>query len=559
MNTAPFFNLIDKPWLPVLGASTGMRLVSLRQAYHEADKIQDIVGDLPTQSVALLRLLLAVLHRAVQGPNDLNEWQEVRFDWSAALEDIDAYLDDCHDRFWLQHPIQPFMQVPDLRTAKNEKFGLSRIVCDGPGTSTFMTTRLAGNLESAPWPEAARWLIHAHAYDVSGIHSGAVGDPRVKNGKGYGIGTGWAGQLGVVHLIGQNLRETLLLNLIAPKVAGLEIDVDGDLPVWERPPLTALPEGWHAADGVDQPYRTPTGLVDLYTWQTRRIRLFGSLEQATGVINAQGDRATPQNRHRLEPMSAWRYSEPQTKALGHDTYMPLRHQPERAFWRGLGALLPSTTSAASSNSPKRRLPPALAEWVSYLRGEEGIKGCMLRWRAVGIEYGTQDAIYTEVWADDLTLPSSLFGDVSLADLTEKAVDSTQLAVLALGNLAQNVTLAAGGSTESDGPKQQAQARAYAELDQRFCKWVQTLDDNAQEAECRQAWHREVWKLLNGLANEIVDSAGEAALIGRHTGGQFRDAGLALRWFHKKLREALPHAFDNEDAAEQPNTEGAIDE
>ena len=59
------------------------------------------------------------------------------------------------------------------------------------------------------------------------------------------------------------------------------------------------------------------------------------------------------------------------------------------------------------------------------------------------------------------------------------------------------------------------------------------------------WQRTVWDLMTRRADEIVDTAGPAALKGRTFGGQLRDAGLALHWFRKKLREVLPHAFHDD--------------
>ncbi|NYN06610.1 type I-E CRISPR-associated protein Cse1/CasA, partial [Salmonella enterica subsp. enterica serovar Typhimurium] len=60
--------------------------------------------------------------------------------------------------------------------------------------------------------EAARWLVHTQAYDYSGIKPGVEGDPRVKGGKGYPIGTGWSGMTGGTVIRGTTLLETLLLN-----------------------------------------------------------------------------------------------------------------------------------------------------------------------------------------------------------------------------------------------------------------------------------------------------------------------------------------------------------
>lgn len=541
--TEPRFNLVDEPWISALGDSGETLGVSLREVFHRADQITTLAGELPTQSFATLRVLLAVVHRAVAGPIDVHHWLLLRDDWPATLAEIDTYLDEVHDRFWLQHPTHPFMQVPGLRTPRGDVFGLARIIADGPGDGTFLTTRLGRRANEAPWPEAARWLVHAHAFDVSGIHTGAVGDPRVKGGRGYGIGTGWAGQIGGVFLEGPDLRETLLLNLVAPP----ELDLRGgpdDLPVWEREPLTERPEGWPEG-GTDLPYREPTGPVDLYTWPSRRIRLFGDGATATGVINAQGDRATPQNRHRVEPMSAWRYSESQSKARSEVTYMPLKHVPTRALWRGMAALLPHAESdTVSSRGPSPRLPPTLSRWVSTLRTHSALADGLVRVHAAGIEYGSNESVYDEVIDDALVLPSALFSPSAreLASAAIDAVGEAEDAVRALGGLARDVALAAGGPSDNDGPRERYATLAYADLDVMFRRWVLTLHEDADSVERRTAWQQAVRTHITQLSGEIVSAAGPAALVGRHANGQFRDAGLAERWFYRRLRKALPLAF-----------------
>ncbi|MGV7400563.1 type I-E CRISPR-associated protein Cse1/CasA, partial [Mycobacterium kansasii] len=82
-------------------------------------------------------------------------------------------------------PVAPFFQVAGLRTAKDDVFSLDRIVADVPNGEPLFTTRSGADLARMAPAEAARWLVHAHAFDPSGIKSGALGDDTVKGGKGY--------------------------------------------------------------------------------------------------------------------------------------------------------------------------------------------------------------------------------------------------------------------------------------------------------------------------------------------------------------------------------------
>ena len=56
------FNLLEEPWIRVLRPDCRVEEVSLRQVLLQAQAYSDLAGELPTQDVAVLRLLLAVLH-----------------------------------------------------------------------------------------------------------------------------------------------------------------------------------------------------------------------------------------------------------------------------------------------------------------------------------------------------------------------------------------------------------------------------------------------------------------------------------------------------------------
>lgn len=56
------FNLLDEPWIRVVRPDAAEVEVSLTEALLGAHTYTDLAGELPTQDVAVLRLLLAVLH-----------------------------------------------------------------------------------------------------------------------------------------------------------------------------------------------------------------------------------------------------------------------------------------------------------------------------------------------------------------------------------------------------------------------------------------------------------------------------------------------------------------
>jgi len=530
------FDLTECPWIPVRRCDGGEAELSLREVFEQAPAIRRLVGDLPTQEFALLRLLLAVLHDALDGPADTEEWQEL---WKAEelpAEQLRAYLDRYRDRFDLLHPATPFMQVADLHTAKEEYFSLDRIVADVPNGAPFFTMRARG-ARRLGFAEAARWLVHAHAFDASGIKSGAVGDQRVKNGKGYPQGVGWAGNLGGVFLEGNDLRQTLLLNLVSS-----DFDIrtdDGDRPVWAMPPAGAA-----ALRGPEQVYR-PYGLRDLYTWQARRIRLFADDRGVHGVLLCYGDPLEAPNQHGREPMTAWRRSPAQEKKLGKNlVYMPAEHDPTRSAWRGLESLL-QNQAGRQRGEAAARLRPRVVDWAARLVNDGALdEGHFVSARTVGARYGTQQSVIDEVTEDRVNMRIALFAEEA-AELRRAAVGAVadaDRAVLALGYLAGGIARAAG--LDDAAPRAQARDRGFGGLDMPFRTWLENLAPGADAQERRRDWQRQVRRIIGAIGRELVDTAGEAAWSGRvieTDGGDslWLTAGQAERRFWSELNSALP--------------------
>ena len=56
------FNLLDEPWIKVMKRDGTIDEVSLITVFEQEHLYTDLAGELATQNVAVLRLLLAVLH-----------------------------------------------------------------------------------------------------------------------------------------------------------------------------------------------------------------------------------------------------------------------------------------------------------------------------------------------------------------------------------------------------------------------------------------------------------------------------------------------------------------
>lgn len=533
------FGLTSEPWIPVQRRDGHETEVSLRDVFAQAEGLRRVVGDVPTVEFALLRLLLAILHDAIDGPADVDEWQEL-WDGGLPVERIVAYLGEHRDRFDLLHPETPFLQTPGLRTARDEVGSLDKIVADVPNGARFFTMRAAG-VDRLSFAEAARWLVHAHAFDTSGIKTGAVGDPRVKGGRGYPQGVGWAGNLGGVLAGGRDLRETLLLNLVAFDTDNLRIDATRDRPAWRRPPPGPAP-----IDELELS-RRPYGPRDLYTWPSRRVRLHADADGVYGVVLAYGDPLAPRNMHNREPMTAWRRSPAQEKKLGLATvYLPREHDPSRTAWRGLGALVTGEVAGAEQRGEAAKsVRPRVLDWVARLAVEDALPLDYPIWaRLYGARYGTQQSVIDEIIDDAVAMPIVLLRerDQTLGQQAIGAVTDAENAVTALGWLAENLARAAGEDPEP--AVNAARDRGFGELDGPFRTWLANLSGDRDPGHQRADWQETAWQRLLRTGEELCDVAGNAAWEGRvitiRSGQEiWLNTSSADLTFRRRLRDALP--------------------
>ena len=99
---------------------------------------------------------------------------------------------------------------------------------------------------------AARWLLYVNAYDDTSAKPKEKGLPSP--------GVGWPGKLGLIAAVGDNLFQTLMLNLTFLK-DGRSLWEGEDRPVWEREP----------SKKERQEIAVPDNLAELLTLQSRRL------------------------------------------------------------------------------------------------------------------------------------------------------------------------------------------------------------------------------------------------------------------------------------------------
>ena len=543
----PEYNLLDEPWIPVRLVDGTITDVGLLELLRRTTDIADLACELPTQSIAIQRLILAIAYR-VATPHDTRDWVR-QWEDGAPTEQMIEYLERWRDRFYLFGGRFPFMQVADLRTAKDAVSGLEKLIADVPNGEQFFTTRHGRALACIPASEAARWLVHAQAYDPSGIRSGAVGDSQVKGGKGYPIGPAWCGHLGLVWLKGQDLDETLVLNLIPASTAelrGVDSSTEWGACSWEiSEPETSVRGDYSLLDPAGTPREL--SIPRLLTWHSRRIRLVGDSSGVAGVVLAQGDKLAPQEMRLYEPQSLWRYSTPQSKKFKTDVYMPRKFESGRALWRNLPGTLPTVTTVQGvDKQPKREFLPSATLSFHYQLDNASIQTSypkVMRIQAVGVTYGPQESTFEDVYSDELTLSVAVMR-VEREDLSaeiDRQVRLTEDVARDVGTLAANVARAAGesGDGAGDGARDRAKELFFSAVDNDFRAWLTQVDGLKSARDVGRRWEHALRRHATDIQTELVRGASSSAIIGRNTSRGYMNVGIAENYFRAALNKRLP--------------------
>ena len=551
-NTSPGFNLCNEPWIPVLYVSGQTQEVSLKQLFDESNSIRKIHSGDATTDVAILGVAVAIFFRAVlENTEEYGElyrepkkWiQNISLGGSEQLYFVQDYLKKYQDRFNLFDAERPFMQVADLHTSKGEVKPVSRLVLDSE--SEYFSMRAEQALTSLSYAEAARYLVTVQAYDYSGIKSGAVGDPRVKGGKGYPLGVGWYGTTGKIIVHGENLIETLLYCIDYEQLLNVE-KVKGkshrialqDKSVWERElPDTAAPRAYKGGDPTkykDEP-APAAGMCEILTWQSRRVRLFPENGRVTGVLVSNGDKWFDRNTY-TDPLTAYRFSKNQSTQT-NPVWMPKAHSAERTLWRGVDALL----MRLDSSQIKQDKPAPVIRQISS--GKYFPAGAKANVQLVGMVYGNQSAVIEGTIDESLSLELALLTEqgARISTTVRENIQITMDAAIALGQYAGNLLRAAGKEYEF---RPSVTESILHRMEDEFRSWLADLSVSDDVSAQAAKWQSKVRRILEGEADQLAVSAGPKAAIGTIYDEQLYTTAKARRQFGGRLYKLLNLAYSS---------------
>lgn len=349
------FNLLDEPWIPSTRAGDNRIVdVGIREALGQASAIGAIGGLSPLATIALHRLLLAILHR-VFGPHRAGDWTRM---WEAGEWDeaaLNRYFDGWPNRFDLFDDAHPFYQCRSLDFADAVPVAaLAHELAAGNNDTLFDHTTERADVGLTP-AQAARYLVVHQAFAVGGLVSFEKGRDR----NVFGSSDAAPLTKGASCLVqGEHLFQTLMLNLHHydhrdEEPFAMQPD---DAPAWERDDET------QAAD------RLPKGYLDLLTWQSRRLRLQPD-DAGAGTVTIRRVVRMKGNQfpdgfdlHAHETMQAFRKNP--TARPGQQAWNVISFREDRAIWRDSLALFQSVADVQTR--------PKMLDWLQRLKDQDAL-------------------------------------------------------------------------------------------------------------------------------------------------------------------------------------------
>lgn len=330
MNETPSsFNLIDQPWIPVMTPDFQIREVSLIELFQTWETLREIQADNPPTTLAIYRLLLAILHRAHQGPRNEDHWEEIFEDNG---QGVITYLNQWRDRFDLLHADHPFMQDPILPLDK----AVPIYALHTMSTSQVFSHEHEWSGYSVSLPQAARLLVRLQGVDITSLRAFYVGQ---SSGNRSAVNTPTINAANVL-VRGSTLKQTLLFNLMRydPASEMPSVITGEDLPAWET--------GYGG-----KPKKTvPEGYISYLSFPWRRLRLFPEGDQVSQLAITMGnslpDKVSPQQ---------WECG------VAYREDKPVRLSLSKQLWRNADAFLLTA---------EKQHRPRIVDWLADLKSED---------------------------------------------------------------------------------------------------------------------------------------------------------------------------------------------
>lgn len=467
------FNLVDQDWLPCVMSDGSFRELNLREIFAEAHNVRELIGDSPPETIALHRMLLAMIHRILHGPKSAAEWGELKAAAKFDTAKFNEYLDKWRERFDLFDEKYPFYQ--SATSKENVQTGaIIQLYYQGKNNATLFDHTSTELPKQVSPSEAARMLVAFQGFDFGGIKSDGSAQKAVLLNAAIAL------------FRGATLFETLLLNLHRYNENDdipFAFNYEEDLPAWER-------------DGeIVAGTRQPDGYVDLLTWQSRRLYIQPELD-ADGNIFVRNSvvmlgYAFPPNAdlHAKETMIAFRASKT-------DGFFAVGFSENRALWRNSLSLLQTVNG--------QNLKPKMLNWLNDLIELDEIDANTVF--TVDFYGMAADKAKLLFWSHErFDLPAAFLSDQELLNGLALCLDVSET----IGFAVRSGVKALADKLETSVTSFQTMNAFWPPLESDFNTLLLSLPKDAEQA--KTDWFAKVFFIADAALKQTFDSLSHSAV------------------------------------------------
>lgn len=524
------FNLVTDPWIKVLDSDTNSeKLVSLKELFRNAGSYRQLAGEMHAQDLAILRLLEAILitvYSRVDADNQIYDWvvlnktmQVQTYENPAGLklvktlsktwkklyelgnftDAIFEYLDK-NITFFDFFGQRPFYQVTaeqydsfveDKKKIKNgsgtvDLMQMNRLISQSGNSIAIFAPKSSTWKNKLSLDELIRWLITYQNF------TGVTDKTKVRAKENHSNSRGWLYTLNPIFVKGNNLFQTLMLNLVLFNPSMPEYVPQQ--PVWEENLIEYVKKRLSRIK--------PDNIAETYTVWSRLLHIEWK-EEGPVVFSAGLPAFESTNTFDIEPMSIWRKNRkdgnfyPATKGLSN---MGI------AMWRNFGQYVPTL----GNNEAKK---PLAVEWLNFLKKKTDFSGNkMINLHTSGIisSGGAKFLIPAAEFDDNLRIESDV-----LFDCSEDKANMWPARIEEMVELNQEVgrkyyrflmevgQIRFGQQGAGDFAARQSQA-FYDSLNEPFTEWISGLTGNDNRETKQNAWKKELRQLALKILDDFLD-------------------------------------------------------
>ncbi|MCC7228989.1 MAG: type I-E CRISPR-associated protein Cse1/CasA, partial [Fimbriimonadaceae bacterium] len=453
--------------------------------------------DSPLITVAIHRLLLAILYRTFEGPTDFSQWKilysPARFDPKA----VGDYFTKWKIRFDLLSQTHPFYQMAGLETKGAISVNRLATECASGNNATLF--------DHCSDDERVDWTLDYTAKQLIACQSFALGFGKSGNATISGVKETLPYSADAIALRGMNvwLQGETLFETLMSNLAPIEVS---SLPPWE---LNDSNQHRDRLEGKNRRSTTAYGIVDRLTWQSRLIRLLPEKDTVSKMYYTQGRAA---DKSPGDPMKVYRTS----KEQGIST---LGLSSGKAAWRDAHSILTIPVPSSKERRPECFNLVARARSAKIMQASK-----RLVVQVVGLASAPNKAGKFLLWRHErMPVPATLLGDLNLIERLGRLLQNAEQTATELNHRTRRIAkLYLSPNAEApDGkqPKEEEIAKIVEAMDPRPPYWARlekhffALLDNLSKDwdEAKADWKPDDQQMATCRWRECVKREAERAL------------------------------------------------